>query len=150
MSKQQVTSFTKFGPYRTFKNGDIETFKGMFRGHKQNIQFFFANNRLTRIGVYLGESTDRDRAIATFRQAYDLLQMDYGKVVIPEVHVAANSGPVSADVLAIGAAANAYVTGSTHILPVNQPKDIRVSGVIMSYVSGGAKWFAIAIFFDPR
>lgn len=150
MSREQVKSFGQFGPYKGFKNGDLETFSGRLHGQKQNVQFFFANNRLTRIGVYLGEGTDRDKAIATFRQAYDRLEKAYGKVTIPEVHVTGKSEPVNADVLAIAAAANAFVTGSTHIVPIKQPKDMRVSGAIMSYYVGSAKWFAVAIFFDPR
>ena len=150
MSKEQVSNFKEFGPYRSFKNGDLETSNGVFHDHKKNIQFFFTSNRLTRIGVYLGEGTDRDRAIATFRQVYELLEKDYGEVKIPEVHVGTNSGPIGADVLAIGAVANAYVTGSTHIVPIKQPKEMRVSGAIMNYNAKGGRWFAVAIFFDPR
>ena len=68
MAKEQVASFKRFGPYRTFSNGDLETFKGVYRGQKHNVQFYFENDRLIRIAVSLGEGTDRDKAIATFRQ----------------------------------------------------------------------------------
>src|SRR6266480_7750583 len=150
MTKQQVASFQKLGPYRTFSNGDLETFKGLYRGQQHNVQFYFVNDRLIRIAVSFGEGTDRDKAIAAFRRSYDILQKDYGPVKIPEVHVSRTSAPVPTDAMAIGAAANAYVTGHTHIVPVNQPKDMRVSGQIMSYVASGERLYAVVIDFDPR
>ena len=150
MTKEQVVSFKQFGPYRIFKNGDPETFNGMYRGQRHNVQFYFENNRLIRIAVSLGEGTDRDKAIATFRQAYDILKKDYGPVKIPELHVARESAPVPIDAMAIGAAANAYVTGHTHIVPVKQPRDMRVSGQIMSWVVGGERLYGVVIDFDPR
>lgn len=149
MTKEQVASFKQFGPYRTFKNGDLETFKGVYRGQRHNVQFYFETNRLIRIAVSLGEGTDRDKAIATFRQAYDILQKDYGSVKIPELHVARGSEPVPVDAMAIAAAANAFVTGHTHIVPVKQPRDMRVSGQIMSWITSGERLYGVVIDFDP-
>ena len=149
MTKDQVKSFSQFGPYKSFSNGDLETHNGIFRGQKENVQFFFQNNRLIRIGVYLGEGSDRDKVIATFRQVYDILRKDYGEVNIPEVEADAHSAPLTPDILAIGAAANAQATGYTHILPIKQPKNVRVSGVIMNNPEVDRNWFAVAIFFDP-
>lgn len=126
MTKEQVKSFNQFGPYKSFLNGDLETFNGVFHGRKENIQFFFQNNRLVRIGVYLWEGKDSKQGIPAWRRAYELLQADYGKVVIPDLHTAPNSAPLNADVLAIGAAVNAYATGNTHMAPVKQPKNMRV------------------------
>jgi hypothetical protein len=149
MTKVQVASFKQFGPYRSFSNGDLETFNGLYHGRKHNIQFFFDRaGRLQRIGVYLGEGTDGRKAAATFQHAYELLQQDYGKVVVPEMKVARGSETVPAEVIAIGAAANADVTGKSHATPVKQPKDMRVSASIMRGYVKGAKWFYVAIFFD--
>jgi hypothetical protein len=150
MTKEQVVSFKQFGPYRTFKNGDPETFNGMYRGQRHNVQFYFENNRLIRIAVSLGEGTDRDKGIATFRQAYGILQKDYGSVKIPELHVTRGSEPVPIDAMAIAAAANAFVTGHTHIIPLKQPRDMRVSGQIMSWVTGSERLYGVVIDFDPR
>ena len=58
MSKSEVSSFKDFGPYKEFPNGDLETFNGRFHGRKENVQFFFVNGRLQRIGVYLFEGKD--------------------------------------------------------------------------------------------
>src|SRR4030095_10845803 len=75
----KVVSFAAFGPYRTFKNGDVETFNGRFHGHKENIQFFFDRTGLCRIGVYMYEGKDVKQGIPAWRRAYELLQKDYGK-----------------------------------------------------------------------
>ena len=74
MTKAQVGGFKEFGPYKTFSNGDLETFNGRFHGRKENIQFFFERGRLRRIGVYLGETADPKKAVAMFERAYRLLQ----------------------------------------------------------------------------
>jgi hypothetical protein len=149
MTKEQVTSFKQFGPYKSFSNGDLETYNGIYRGKKHNVQFYFQNNRLVKIMVSFGEGTSRDKAIQTFRQVYGVLEKIYGKVVIPEVSVGKGSQPVNADVLAIGAAANASVTGYTHINPVNQPRDMHVWGTLASKVIGNERWYYVSIMFEP-
>src|SRR5215216_2474127 len=87
MTKAEVASFKEFGPYKTFANGDLETFNGRYHGRKQNIQFFFEGGRLRRIGVYFGETTDSKKAVAMFERAYRALEQDYGKIEIPEMKV---------------------------------------------------------------
>src|ERR1051326_324772 len=147
MTKAEVASFKEFGPYRSFSNGDLETFNGKFHGHKENIQFFFQGNRLRRIGVYIGEGTDPKKAVAAFERAYRLLQQDYGKIEVPDMKVTGGgTPPVTA--IAVGAMANADLAGKTQMAPVNQPKDMFVFASAYRYYSGGAKWFAIAIMFN--
>ena len=38
MSPEQVRAITAFGPYSAFSNGDLETYKGCWDGHDENIQ----------------------------------------------------------------------------------------------------------------
>lgn len=149
MTKAEVASFKEFGPYKEFSNGDLETFNGRFHGHTENIQFFFNGGRLRRIGVYLGEGTDSKKAVATFQRAYELLQQDYGKIEVPEMKVAGGGTPPPT-VIAVGALANADVTGKTQIAPVHQPKDMFVFASVYRYYVRGAKWFSIAVMFDKR
>jgi hypothetical protein len=149
MTKAEVASFKEFGPYKNFSNGDLETFNGKFHGRKENIQFFFDNGRLRRIGVYLGEGTDPKKAAATFQRAYELLQQDYGKIEVPEMKVTGGGTPPPT-VIAVGALANADVTGKTQMAPVHQPKDMFVFASAYRYYVRGAKWFSIAIMFDKR
>ena len=149
MTKAEVASFKEFGPYKTFSNGDLETFNGPFHGRKENIQFFFEGDRLRRIGVYMGEGTDRNKAVAAFEQAYRILEQDYGKIELPEMKVSGGGTPPPT-VIAVGALANADVTGKTQMAPVNQPKDMFVFCSAYRYFVRGQKWFAIAIMFDKH
>ena len=149
MTKAEVANFKEFGPYKTFSNGDLETFNGRFHGRKENVQFFFQGGRLRRIGVYFGESTDPKKAVATFERAYRLLQQDYGKIEVPEMKVSGGGTPPPT-VIAVGAMANADLTGKTQMVPVNQPKDLFVFASAYRLYERGQKVFTVAIFFDKR
>lgn len=149
MTKAEVASFKEFGPYKKFSNGDLETFNGRFHGRKENIHFFFEGGRLRRIGVYLGEGSDTRKAVATFERAYRLLQQDYGKIEVPEMKVSGGGTPPPT-VIAVGALANADVTGKTQMAPIRQPKDMHVFASVYRAHNRGQKWFAIAIMFDKR
>jgi len=58
MSQEEVLAVAECGPYKSFSNGDLETFSGVFDGKEENFQFFFSEKRLRRIGVYLYEGQD--------------------------------------------------------------------------------------------
>jgi hypothetical protein len=150
MSKSQVATFKEFGPYKSFSNGDLETYNGRFEEQKENIQFFFRGDRLRRIGIYLFEGKDPKKGVPVFQRAYDYLQRKYGKVVVPELKAAPGSEPLNSFVIAIGAGANADVTGKTEMHPVKQPKGMHVSAEFMSYNSREGKSYAVAIFLDPK
>ena len=150
MSKSQVASFKEFGPYKSFSNGDLETYNGRFEGKKENIQFFFRGDRLRRIGIYLFEGKDPKKGVPVFQRAYDYLQRKYGKVVVPELKAAPGSEPLNSFVIAIGAGANADATGKTEMHPAKQPKDMRISAEFMAYNSREGRSYAVAIFLDPK
>ena len=149
MTKTEVASFKEFGPYKTFSNGDLETFNGRYHGRKENIQFFFEGDRLRRIGVYLGETADPKKAVAMFERAYRALEQDYGKIEVPEMKVS-DGGTPPPTAIAIGAMANADVTGKTQMAPVKQPKDISIFSSAYRVYERGKKVFTVAIFFDRR
>jgi hypothetical protein len=149
MTREQVASFKQFGPYKSFSNGDLETYNGIFRGRKENVQFYFENNRLVRIGVYLYEGEDREKAAATFARVYKFLEKDYGRVAVPEIHVAKGSDPVNAEIYGIAAIGNSVATGRTEMAPVKQPGDKRVFARMMHPI-GKPGDFTVAVFFDPR
>jgi len=150
MTKSQVASFKEFGPYRSFPNGDLETYNGRFHGRKTNIQFFFQGDRLRRIAVYLYEGTDPKGGIPALRLAYDALEKDYGNVKVPEMGVGSGSDPLNSEVIAIGAAANADVTGETHLIPAEQPADMRVLARIFTGIVQGKKWYYVIVSYDPN
>jgi hypothetical protein len=150
MSKSQVASFKEFEPYKSFSNGDLETFNGRFHGRKTNVQFFFQGDRLRRIGVYLYEGTDPKGGIPAWRSAYEALQKDYGKVSMPDIHLGAKSDPVNADVLAIAAAANADITGETKMAPAKQPSGMHVFARFFTGIVQGKKWYYVTVIYDPN
>ncbi len=150
MSKSQVAGFKEFGPYKSFSNGDLETYNGRFEGKKENIQFFFRSDRLRRIGIYLFEGKDPKKGVPVFQRAYDYLQRKYGKVIVPELKAAPGSEPLNSFVIAIGVGANADVTGKTEMHPAKQPEDMRISAEFMAYNSREGRSHAVAIFLDPK
>ena len=140
MSKSQVASFEEFSPYKSFSNGDLETYNGRFNSRKTNVQFFFQGDHLRRIGVFLYEGTDPKGGIPAWRSAYETLQKDYGKVSMPDIQALPGSTPANADVLAIAAAANADILGETTMAPAKQPPGIRVSARFWTAMVQGKKW----------
>jgi hypothetical protein len=148
MSKSEVSGFKQFGPYREFSNGDVETFNGTFEGRKENIQFFFKNDRLVRIGVYLWEGKDARKGLSVFERAYDLLRRKYGKMALLEM-----TGPpgqrATGSTVTIPVGGKVDLAGKTQMFPLKQPGDVRVSAKFMSYYASGAQWHAVAIFLDP-
>jgi hypothetical protein len=84
MSPDQVVAVDGFGPYRRFKSGDVETFKGIYDGHEENFQFFFSDGKLQRIGVYLYEGKDLQQASRKWLSLRDSLAQKYGKIDTPE------------------------------------------------------------------
>jgi hypothetical protein len=149
MTKEQVASFKQFGPYKSFSSGDLETYNGIYREHKENVQFYFENNRLVRIGVYLYEGVDKQKAAAMFARVYRLLEEDYGKVSVPEIHAGKGSEPINAEVYGIAAVGNSIATGRTEVIPAKQPRQMRVFGRMMHPIARPGD-FAVAVFFDPR
>ncbi|MDQ3117706.1 MAG: hypothetical protein M3Q86_14040 [Verrucomicrobiota bacterium] len=150
MTPAEVRGVKEFGPYKAFSNGDLETFNGRFKGRKQNVQFFFQNGRLRRIGIYLWEGRDPKKGIPVWQRAYGLLQADYGRVATPDLKATPGSEPLNAEVLAIAAAVHADVTGRTEMVPAKQPREMRVSAAFMAYMAREGKSYAIAIFLDPK
>ncbi len=150
MTPAEVRGVKEFGPYKAFANGDLETFNGRFKGRKQNVQFFFQNGRLRRIGIYLWEGPDPKKGIPVWQRAYGLLQTDYGRVATPDLKAKPGSEPLNAEVLAIAAAIHADVTGRTEMAPAKQPREMHVSAAFMAHMSRDGKSYAIAIFLDPK
>lgn len=150
MSKSQVTSLEEFGPYKTFSNGDLESYNYRWHGQKVNVQFFFRGDRLRRIGIYLYEGTDPKGGIPALRNAYEALEKDYGKVIVPEMKVGRGSEPLTAEGIAIGAAVDADITGEARMMPAKQPRDMRVFARTFTGMVQGRKWYYVVVNYDPN
>lgn len=150
MSKEQVASFAEQGPYKSFKNGDLETYNGVFDGHKENVQFFFDEHGLRRIGVYVYEGTDPEAAAGGWRRAYVSLEKDFGTVEVPGMHGGHPSEPLTADVVATFGSVNTKLTGKTQMAPVKQPSDMFVFSSFRRGVTEGTTYYYVTIYFDPH
>ena len=150
MTKEQVASFKQLGPYKGFSNGDLETYNREFHGKKENVQFFFVNNKLAKIGVYMGEQLDQHKALPIVKRTSAILEKDYGKLESPEITVPPTGGRLDADVFAMIAITNATMQGKTHFRRVRQPKDMQVWATIMSVPNIGKNNLAVTIFFEPK
>jgi len=151
MSKAEVKSFSEFGPYRAFPNGDIETFTGIYDGKKENIQFFFdGKGLLRRIGVYLYEGQDTEAARMAWKRAYESLEKIYGKIEIPDIKLKPSSEQANSEVLSLTAVTHTDVIGKTQMAPVDQPKDTFVFSSFFRRNLQGVRYFWVVIYFDPR
>jgi hypothetical protein len=149
MTPEQVASFADYGPYNTFSNGDLETYAGVFNGHKENIQFFFKDGKLARIGVYLYEGQDVKAAAATWAQTYTTLKANFGEIELPGIQVKTADAQLSPDV--IGAAAGALVTavGKAQMAPLKQPADKFIFASFRSARVQGQVFYYVIVFYDP-
>src|SRR5438477_8804646 len=146
MTKEQVASFKQFGPYKSFPGGDLETYNREYHGKKENVQFYFVNNKLVKIGIYLGEQLDQHKALPIVKRACAVLEKDYGKLESPEITVPSTGGKFDADVFAAIAITNATMQGKTHVRGMKQPKDVEVWATVMIVPNQGKNNLAVVIF----
>jgi len=149
MSHAQVSAIDGYGPYRSFKNGDLETYNAVFDGHFQNFQFFFRDDQLWRIGVYTFEGTDLNAAADAWGNLYDGMQSNFGTIETP-----ANTPPLASDTVsmkAFKASARALVGqgGKAQMAPVHQPADTRSFASFDGHETQGTMIYYITLFFDP-
>jgi hypothetical protein len=99
--------------------------------------------------VFLYEGTDPKGGIPAWRDAYQLLQKDCGKILAPDIHVAGKHDSVNPEALAIAAAANADLTGQTRMVPARQPAGMRVFARFFTAIVQGQKWYYVNVVYDP-
>src|ERR1700736_2034414 len=92
MTKEQVASFKQFGPYKSFPSGDLETYNREYHDQKENVQFYFVNNKLVKIAINLGEQLDQRKALPVVKRASAILEKDYGKLQSSEITVPPTGG----------------------------------------------------------
>lgn len=149
MTPDQVTALTEFGPYKSFRNGDIETYAGVYQGRKENVQFFFRNGHLVRIGIYLYEGEDAKAAAQVWLRTYQQLKADFGDIQLPRLKVTAPVVELPPEALEAAAGANTDTTGKTQMAPVSQPQD---KFVFSNFVRGevqGHTFYYVTVFYEP-
>ena len=149
MSPQEVTSQVDAGPYKSFTNGDLETYNGLFDGRKENVQFFFKDGKLNRIGVYLYEGEDIKAASKVWATTYRALKAKYGAVELPDVIFDPPTAAPEPDRVGIVAAGNVQVTGKSQMAPFNQPSDAFVFASFRRDNPAGRVTYYVTVMYDP-
>ena len=149
MTPQEVIAFQDYGPYKSFSNGDLETYAGEFNGHKENVQFFFKEGRLARIGIYLYEGQDIKAAAANWGRAYASLKSMYGRIELPDIHVSGSSAELAPDAVATAGGANVEVTGKSQMAPVKQPLDEFVFASFRRQNVQDHVFYYVIVYYDP-
>jgi hypothetical protein len=148
MTPQEVASFTDYGPYDAFRNGDLETYSGLFDGHKENVQFFFRDGKLVRIGIYLYEGQDVKAAANMWGHAYAELKTQFGDLNVHGIQVDSPGTATSPDVIATAAGAAVDAGGKVQMAPRVQPLDKFVFASISSLNVQGHVFYYVRVFYD--
>ncbi|RUL75932.1 hypothetical protein [Dyella choica] len=149
MTPQEVVAFQDYGPYKSFSNGDLETYAGVFNGHKENVQFFFKEGKLARIGIYLYEGQDIKAAAATWGRAYASLKSMYGRIELPDIHVSGSSSELAPDAVAAAGGANVDVAGRSQMAPIKQPSDKFVFASFRRQNVQGRLFYYVIVYCEP-
>jgi hypothetical protein len=148
MSHEQVVGIKEFGPYKTFANGDLETFNGVFNGRKENIQFFFHNNGLHRVAVYLYEGTDLAAAMSRWIDCHQILARLYGTIEIPGFDASGPGKPAGIEDVAFEVKKKVATGIKVQMAPIQQPEKFFVYSSFWQGESQGAVFY-LTIYFDP-
>jgi len=149
MSKVEVESFNDFGPYKTFQNGDLETYAGVFHGRKENVQFYFDDTGLFRITICFYEGIDLTAAKAKWLEAYETLQSMYGEIETPGFGSGLPCMPVGTAALATAARDGVRAGRKMQMAPVKQPGDLFVFSGFNSLDIMGTTYYQVTIFLNP-
>lgn len=149
MSPQQITSITECGPYKAFKNGDLETYNGLFEGEKENFQFYFKGGKLYRIAIHFYEGTNPTAAANAWLVLYRNLSGLFGKIETPGNMAPAASPSESAE-FKTKALAIVRKSDKTQMAPVVQPKDTLTFSSLWRHKIGDEMYYYVVMNVDPR
>lgn len=149
MSPEEVVGVTECGPYKYFSNGDVETYKGVFEGKEQNFQFFFAEKRLRRIGIYLYEGQDPNAGVKEWVALYGSMARLFGPVETPD-NVSPTESEEAATVFKAKALQMVRGPGKIQMAPLTQPKDAFVFSSYFRREVNGGKHYYVVLYFDKR
>lgn len=149
MSQEEVAGITECGPYKSFSNGDLETYKGVFDGKEQNFQFFFADKQLQRIGIYLYEGQDPKAGAKEWLALHGNMTKLFGPIETPD-----NVSPATSEMAATSFEAKALEMvegpGKTQMAPFSQPKGASVFSSYMRREVDGEKHYYVVLYFERR
>ncbi|HWG10091.1 MAG TPA: hypothetical protein VN693_01130 [Rhodanobacteraceae bacterium] len=145
MTPEQVKAQAEYGPYRSFSNGDLETYNGVWDGQKQNFQFFFKQGKLVRIGIDLYEGHDLSVASEEWLKLYEGLRSKFGQIETPDAEPPIGDGRVFMD----AAQKRVELGDEPQMAPVRQPTDTFIYAGLKRYEAEGQTYFNVFLFLDP-
>lgn len=142
MNAAQIRAVKSNGPYRSFTNGDLETYNAKFCGQKENVQFYLKDGHLWRIVVVTYEGKSLDQAAKQWMATYNCLKKLHGTVETP--------GLKAGNVQALGHQAEALVGKGTKVqmAPVAREKGLFIFSSFDSYVVKGVRIYRVWVNYD--
>lgn len=148
MTPAEVQAQEKFGPYRSFSNGDLETCNAIFNGRTENIQFFFSDQKLRRIGIYLYEGPSINDAASRWLELFDILARDFGAVATPGNKDPRTDGETSRGAFISNAISIVSPGAKTQMAPLQQPSDAFVFASFWGSEYEGQHTYYVVAYFD--
>ena len=146
----EIKSTTAFGPYKPFSNGDLETFRGVFDGKDVNVQFFFSDGLLRRIGFYLYEGADVQAAADKWLTLYDSMSVRYGRIKSPEIEDLQLDSAALRAAFSERAATTASVPGKSQMAPKQPSQDYATFASFWGADYNGARMYYVVLYYDKR
>lgn len=148
MSHDEVRAVAECGPYRAFKNGDLETYEASFDGRKENFQFFFGPDRkLRRIGIYVYEGADVDAAAARWGALAESMTRIFGVLQSPD-NPLPGTDRATLEAFSKRAAAQARAGGKPQMAPFVQPGNAGVFASLPHQEIEGTTYYNVILFLD--
>lgn len=147
MSPEEVAAIADCGPYKSFRNGDLETYSGVFAGKKENFQFFFTDGKLRRIGIYFYEGQDAEAGVEAWYRLFGVMSKMFGPLQSPDKTL-----PLSKENSEASFATNALEivrrAGKAQIAPLRQPKDANVFSSFVRSEVNGMQFYYVILYLD--
>jgi hypothetical protein len=142
MTAAEIRAVSSQGPYRTFKNGDLETYNATLCDQKQNVQFYLRGGHLLRIVVVTYEGTGLNEATNNWLSTYNCLAKLHGALETP--------GLRGENARALANQAEALVSNGTKVqmAPLSQSKDRFIFSSFDSYTVKGVTIYRVWINYD--
>ncbi len=147
MTKEQVVAITECGPYKSFKNGDLETYKGVFNGKEENFQFFFDDEKLRRIGVYLYEGPDPDAGAERWLALHATMSGMFGAIETPSIELP-DDAATRRNLFKTRALDLLNARGKVQMAPLTQPKNAFVFSSFARHDLASGVQYVVVLYFD--
>lgn len=146
MSKDEVKAISQFGPYKSFRNGDLEIQAYEFDRRQRNVQFYFDERGLNRIEINYYEDREPAQATAAFRDVCEYYRREYGQV---EARFIEHSQETDCTKIAEAATAQVDKTGKAQIAPRGPSGDLRTFSSYRINNVMGIKFYSVVLYLDP-